>query len=78
MVGGVTELEGYIRAVFIEQPLYRTLVALTHFRAVPDASACSLPVQLVADSTWRRHVRFGALSSRLSSTGDLSMSPRPF
>ena len=66
------------QSCFIEQPLCRTLVALTHFRAVPDASTCSLPVQLVVDSTWRRHVRFGTLSSRLSSTGDLSMSPRPF
>ena len=58
--------------------LCRTLVALTHFRTVPDASTCGLPVQLVVDSTWSRHVRFGALSSHLSSTGDLSMSPPTF
>ena len=32
------------QSCFIVQPLCRTLVALTHFRAVPDASACGLPV----------------------------------
>ena len=48
--------------------VHRPLIALTHFRIVPDVSSCGLPVYLVADSTWSRHVRFGALSPRLSST----------